>query len=130
MKLSELASEHNLDVDLLREVVEEDLSIAIPKGMDTELKEAEVKRILACDGLETADGKPFTPIIAKEFEEKHRKKVATKKGLATKKRKLEEEAEVKRREDEAKVEAERKRHAEELARREGERIIREQAEAE
>jgi translation initiation factor IF-2 len=130
MKLSELASEHNLDVELLREVVEEDLSIAIPKGMDTELKEADVKRILACDGLETADGKPFTPIIAKEFEEKHRKKVATKKGLATKKRKLEEDAEVRRREDEAKVEAERKRHAEELARREGERLIREQTEAE
>jgi translation initiation factor IF-2 len=130
MKLSELASEHHLDADLLREVVEVDLSIALPKGMDTELKEAEVKRILACDGLETVDGKPFTPIIAKEFEEKHKKKVATKKGLATKKRKLEEEAEVKRREDEAKVEAERKKHAEELARREAERMVREQTEAE
>jgi translation initiation factor IF-2 len=130
MKLSELASEHKLDVDLLREVVEEDLSIALPKGMDTELKEAEVKRILACDGLETADGKPFTPIIAKEFEEKHRKKVATKKGLATKKRKLEDQAEVKRREEEAKVDVERKRHAEELARRESERLLREQTEAE
>ncbi len=130
MKLSELASEHKLDVDLLREVVEDDLSIALPKGMDTELKEAEVKRILACDGLETAEGKPFTPIIAKEFEEKHKKKVATKKGLATKKRKLEEEAEVKRRDEEAKVDVERKRHAEELARREVERVAREQTEAE
>jgi translation initiation factor IF-2 len=130
MKLSELASEHKLDVDLLREVVEEDLSIALPKGMETELKEAEVKRILACDGLETADGKPFTPIIAKEFEEKHRKKIATKKGLATKKRKLDDQAEVKRKEEEAKVDVERKRHAEELARREIERVIREQAEAE
>ncbi len=130
MKLSELASEHKLDVDLLREVVEVDLSIALPKGMDTVLKEAEVKRILACDGLETADGKPFTPIIAKEFEEKHRKKVATKKGLATKKRKLEDQAEVKRREDEAKVDVERKRHSEELTRRENERQIREQNEAE
>ncbi len=130
MKLSELASEHNLDADLLREVVEVDLSIRLPKGLDTLLKEAEISKILASDGLETADGKPFTPIIPREFEEKHKKKVATKKGLETKKRKLEAEAEVKRKEDETKVEAERRKHADELARREGERLEREAMEAE
>jgi len=130
MKLSELASEHNLDADLLREVVEVDLSIRLPKGLDTLLKEAEISRILASDGLETADGKPFTPIIPKEFEEKHKKKVATKKGLETKKRKLEAEAEIKRKEDETKVEAERRKHADELARRESERQEREAQEAE
>ncbi len=130
MKLSELASEHNLDADLLREVVEVDLSIRLPKGIDTVLKEAEVSKILASDGLETADGKPFTPIIPKEFEEKHKKKVATKKGLETKKRKLEAEAEIKRKEDETKIEAERRKHAGELARREGERVEREALEAE
>lgn len=130
MKLSELASEHNLEADLLREVVEVDLSIRLPKGMDTVLKEAEISRILACDGLETTDGKPFTPIIPKEFEEKHKKKVATKKGLETKKRKQEAELEAKKKEEEAKVEAERKKHAEELARREAERLEKEAHDAE
>lgn len=130
MKLSELASEHNLEADLLREVVEVDLSIRLPKGMDTVLKDAEISRILACDGLETTDGKPFTPIIPKEFEEKHKKKVATKKGLETKKRKLEAELEAKKKEEEAKVEAERKKHAEELARREAERVEKEAHDAE
>ena len=129
MKLSELASEHNLDPKLLREVVEEDLSISLPKGMDTVLKVADVNRILACDGLETADGKEFTPIIAKAFEEKHKKKVATQKGLATKKRKLEEEAEIKRKEEESRKDAERLKHGEELARRETERAAREEHEA-
>ena len=107
MKLSELASEHNLDPKLLREVVEDDLSISLPKGLDTVLKVADVNRILACDGLETADGKEFTPIIAKAFEEKHKKKVATQKGIATKKRKLEEEAEAKRKEEESRMDGER-----------------------
>jgi translation initiation factor IF-2 len=130
MKLSELASEHNLEADLLREVVEVDLSIRLPKGMETVLKEAEISRILSCDGLETTDGKPFTPIIPKEFEEKHKKKVATKKGLETKKRKQEAELEAKKKEEEAKVEAERKKHAEELARREAERLEKEAHEAE
>jgi translation initiation factor IF-2 len=130
MKLSELASEHNLEPDLLREVVEVDLSIRLSKGMDTVLKEADVSRILACDGLETVDGKAFTPIIPKEFEEKQKKKAATKKGLATKKRKIEEEAEAKRKEEESRLEEERKKHAEELARREIERSERERVEAE
>ncbi len=130
MKLSELASEHKLDAELLKEVVEVDLSIRLTKGMDTILKEAEISRILACDGLETADGKPFTPIIPKEFEEKHKKKVATKKGQETKKRKAEAEAEAKKKEEDAKVEAERRKHEGELARREIERQEREALEAE
>lgn len=130
MKLSELASEHNLDAELLKEVVEVDLSIRLAKGMDTVLKEAEISRILACDGLETADGKPFTPIIPKEFEEKHKKKVATKKGQETKKRKAEAEAEAKKKEEDAKIEAERRKHEGELARREVERQEREALEAE
>jgi translation initiation factor IF-2 len=130
MKLSELATEHNLDTDLLHEVVRDDLSIPLPKGMETVLKDAEVKRILACDGLETADGKPFTPIIAKEFEEKHKKKVATKKGLETKKRNLEAEVEAKKKVADAKVDIERRKHAEELTRREQERAIKEAADAE
>ena len=130
MKLSELASEHHLDADLLREVVEVDLSISLAKGMDTVLKEADVSRILACDGLETADGKPFTPIIPKEFEEKHKKKIATKKGLETKKRKLEAEAEALKKVEDAKVGQERIKHEEELARREAERHAREVLEAE
>ena len=129
MKLSELASEHNLDPKLLREVVEDDLSISLPKGLDTVLKVADVNRILACDGLETADGKEFTPIIAKAFEEKHKKKVATQKGIATKKRKLEEEAEAKRKEEESRMDGERHKHGEELARRETERAAREEHEA-
>ena len=37
MKLIELALEHNLDQELLREVVEEDLNIALPDGMDSSL---------------------------------------------------------------------------------------------
>ena len=130
MKLSELASEHHLDADLLREVVEVDLSISLAKGMDTVLKEAEISRILACDGLETADGKPFTPIIPKEFEEKHKKKIATKKGLETKKRKLEAEAEALKKIEDAKVGQERIKHEGELARREVERQAREALEAE
>ena len=130
MKLSELASEHHLDADLLREVVEVDLSISLAKGMDTVLKEADISRILACDGLETADGKPFTPIIPKEFEEKHKKKIATKKGLETKKRKLEAEAEALKKVEDAKVGLERIKHEEELARREAERQAREVLEAE
>ena len=120
MKLSELAAEHRLDTELLREVVADDLGIALPKGMDTALKPAEVKRILACDGLETADGKPFTPIIAKEFEEKHKKKVATKKGMETRKKKAEEEAEAARTVEVARLVEEKRKHEEALARRRAE----------
>ena len=120
MKLSELAAEHRLDPELLREVVADDLGIALPKGMDTALKPVEVKRILACDGLETADGKPFTPIIAKEFEEKHKKKVATKKGMETRKKKAEEEAEAARAIEAARLAEEKRKHEEALARRRAE----------
>jgi translation initiation factor IF-2 len=130
MKLSELASSYNLDSGLLKEVVEVDLKIRLAKGMDTVMQEADVKRILACDGLETADGKPFTPIIAKEFEDKHQKKLATKKGLETRNKKKAEEDAKKKAEEDAKIEAERKKHEEALARREAERLAREQAEAE
>ena len=130
MKLSELASSYNLEADLLKEVVEVDLKIRLPKGADTDLKDADVKRILACDGLETADGKAFMPIIAKEFEEKHQKKLATKRGQETRKKKIAEEEAKKKTEESAKVEAERRKHAEELAKREQERLSKEQADEE
>src|SRR5688572_4432654 len=99
MKLSELASEHNLEPDLLREVVEQDLSIPLPRGMDSDLKDKEVARILACDGLETSDGKPFTPIIAKEFEEKHKRAIAARKGAETRKKKIADEQEKKKKDE-------------------------------
>src|SRR5580658_2123487 len=93
MKFSDLAKEYNLETELLREVVEDDLSIPLRAGPETELKPAEIARILACDGLETKDGKPFTPIIAKEFEDKHKRSVAAKKAAETRKKKLEQEVE-------------------------------------
>jgi translation initiation factor IF-2 len=120
MKLAELAKAHNLSLELLTEVVEVDLKIKLPKGTESVLKEAEVARILACDGLETADGKPFTPIIAKEFEEKHQKKLQAKKGMETRKKKAEEEAAKAKADEERKLIEERKKHAEELARRQAE----------
>jgi translation initiation factor IF-2 len=129
MKLIELAKEYNLETDLLREVVEQDLSIPLPKGMESDLKEKEVARILACDGLETKDGKPFTPIIAKEFEEKHKRSVAARKAAETRKKKLSEEEEKKKRDDEVRIAAERKKHSEEIARRDAERLHREAIEA-
>jgi translation initiation factor IF-2 len=130
MKLAELAQAHNLNLELLTEVVEVDLKIKLPKGADSVLKEVEVARILACDGLETADGKPFTPIIAKAFEEKHQKKLQAKKGLETRKKKAEEEAAKAKAEEERKLAEERKKHAEELARRHVEEEQRLKAEAE
>ena len=117
MKLSELAKTHNLALDLLVEVVEVDLKIKLPKGADSVLKEAEVTRILACDGLETADGKPFTPIIAKEYEERHQKKLQAKRGLETRKKKAEEEAAKAKVDGELRLVDERKKHADELVRR-------------
>jgi translation initiation factor IF-2 len=129
MKLAELAKAHNLALELLTEVVEVDLKIKLPKGADSELKEAEVARILSCDGLETTDGKEFTPIIAKEFEEKHKKKQQAKKGLETRKKKAEEEAAKAKADEERKLVEERKKHAEELARRQAEDDARRQAEA-
>ena len=47
MKLSELASNYNLDAGLLKEVVEVDLKIRLAKGMDSVMQEADIKRILA-----------------------------------------------------------------------------------
>ena len=129
MKLIELAKEYNLEPDLLREVVEQDLSIPLPKGMDSELKDKEVSRILACDGLETNDGKAFLPIIAKEFEEKHKRSVAARKAAETRKKKLFDDEAQKKRDDEVRISAERKKHAEELARRDAERLQREAIEA-
>jgi len=129
MKLIELAKEYNLEPDLLREVVEQDLSIPLPKGMDSDLKEKEVSRILACDGLETADGKPFLPIIAKEFEEKHKRSVAARKAAETRKKKVSDDEAQKKRDDEVRITAERKKHAEELARRDAERLQREALDA-
>ncbi len=117
MKLSELAQEYNLEADLLREVVEQDLSIPLKQGPDTVLKPAEIARILACDGLETADGKPFTPIIAKEFEDKHKRSLAAKKAAETRKKKLEKESEDKKKQESVKVEVERAKHQTELERR-------------
>src|SRR4051812_26885209 len=117
MKFSELAQEYHLEAELLREVVEQDLSIPLKQGKDTVLKPAEVARILACDGLETVDGKPFMPIIAKEFEDKHKRSLAAKKAAETRKKKSEKEAEAKKKEDAVKVEAERAKHQTELERR-------------
>ncbi|MBA3707647.1 MAG: translation initiation factor IF-2 [Planctomycetes bacterium] len=117
MKLSELAQEYNLEADLLQEVVEQDLSIPLKQGKDTVLKPTEVARILACDGLETADGKPFTPIIAKEFEEKHKRSLAAKKAAETRKKKVAEEAESKKKLEETKIAGERVKHHVELERR-------------
>jgi len=120
MKLAELAKTHNLALDLLVEVVEVDLKIKLTKGTESVLKEAEVTRILACDGLELADGKPFTPIIAKEYEERHQKKLQAKKGLETRKKKAEEEVAKAKVDEERRLVDERKKHAEELARRQAE----------
>ncbi|MBA2480306.1 MAG: translation initiation factor IF-2 [Planctomycetes bacterium] len=117
MKLSELAQEYNLEADLLQEVVEQDLSIPLKQGKETVLKPTEVARILACDGLETADGKPFKPIIAKEFEEKHKRSLAAKKAAETRKKKLAEEVESKKKLEETKVAGERAKHHVELERR-------------
>jgi translation initiation factor IF-2 len=117
MMLSELAKEHNLETDLLRGVVEEDLSIPLPKGMATELKPAEVKRILACDGLETVDGKAFKPIIAQDFIEKHNRSQAAKKAANTRKAKVAIESAAKAKEAETKTAAELAKHNVELSRR-------------
>jgi len=125
--LSELAKEHSLEPDLLREVVEDDLSIPLPKGMDSPLKDKEIDRILACDGLETVDGKPFTPIIPKQFQDKHNRSLAAKKSALTRKKKLADEEDKKRQDEEVHIAAERKKHEEELARREAERVVKEAA---
>ena len=130
MKLRELADEHHLDLDLLKEVVEDDLGIKLPKGVDTVLKDEQATMILACDGLETADGKPFTPIVAKEFEDKHKRSLAAKKAAETRKKK-EVEAEAKQRQiDAAHRDIERSKHEGELARRHSEEIQRAAMEAE
>ncbi len=130
MKLRELADEHNLDLVLLKEVVEDDLGIKLSKGVDTVLKDEQMTRILACDGLETADGKPFAPIIAKEFEDKHKRSVAAKKAAETRKKKLDEAEQVKKVEDIAKRDIERQKHSAELSRRHTEEELRTAAEAE
>ena len=129
MKLSELASAHNLEPDLLLEVVQIDLKIKGITSLASELKEADVAKILACDGLETVDGKPFTPVISAQIEEKTKKKQQAKKGLETRKRKQEEEEAVRRQAEEARVGEERRKHAEELARREADAAAKAAAEA-
>ena len=130
MKLRELAEEHHLDLDLLKEVVEDDLGIKLPKGVDTVLKDEQATMILACDGLETADGKPFTPIVAKEFEDKHKRSLAAKKAAETRKKKEAEAGEKQRQIDAAHRDIERSKHEGELARRHSEEIQRAALEAE
>ena len=49
MKLSELAATHDLNAELLLEVVQVDLKIKGVKDLSSELKEADVSRILASD---------------------------------------------------------------------------------
>jgi len=120
MKLIELAQEHNLDQELLREVVEEDLSIALPEGMETGLDHGQVRRILACDGLETVDGEEFAPIIADEYLEKHKRSQAAKKAAETRRRKEAEAKAKAKAERDLQIEEERRKHEEELARREAE----------
>ena len=87
--LLEMALKYNLDQELLREVVEEDLSIALPDGMDTGLDDKTQRRILACDGLETVDGEEFAPIIDDSYKEKHKRSLAAKKAAETRRRKEE-----------------------------------------
>ena len=130
MKLRELAEEHHLDLDLLKEVVEDDLGIKLPKGVDTVLKDEQATMILACDGLETADGKPFTPIVAKEFEDKHKRSLAAKKAAETRKKKEVEAEEKQRQIDAAHRDIERSKHEGELARRHSEEVQRAALEAE
>ncbi len=117
MKFSELALEYKLEAELLREVVEQDLAIPLKQGAETDLKPAEIARILACDGLETVDGQPFKPIIAREFEEKHKRSIAAKKAAETRKKKLELEVQARKTEETAKVAIERSKHHSELERR-------------
>jgi translation initiation factor IF-2 len=130
MKLRELAEEHHLDLDLLKEVVEDDLGIKLPKGVDTVLKDEQQARILACDGLETADGKPFAPIIAKEFQDKHNRSLAAKKAAETRKKNDEEKRLAEKAVEDAKIDQERRKHADELKRRHTEEEARAIAEAE
>ncbi len=128
MKLSELAQEYNLDAGLLREVVKDDLGIALARGMDSVMKPADIKRILACDGLETADGKAFAPIIDKEFEEKHKRSVAARKAAETRKKKVQDEVDVKKQEDVVKLASARRHHEEDLKRRQADDEARKQIE--
>ncbi len=128
MKLSELAQEYNLDAGLLREVVKDDLGIALARGMDSVMKPADIKRILACDGLETADGKAFAPIIDKEFEEKHKRSVAARKAAETRKKKVQDEVDVKKQEDVVKLASARRHHEEDLRRRQADDEARKQVE--
>ena len=129
MKLIELALEHNLDQELLREVVEDDLSIALPDGMDSSLADGDIRRILACDGLETVDGEEFEPIIADEFLERHKRSLAAKKAAETRRRKDEEAKAAEQAKIDAKAAEELRKHEEALARRreEEERKAAEQA---
>ncbi|TVR13888.1 MAG: translation initiation factor IF-2 [Planctomycetota bacterium] len=117
MKLIELALEHNLDQELLREVVEEDLKITLSEGMETALDADAVRRILACDGLETVDGEEFAPIIDEKYLERHKRSQAAKKAAETRRRK---DVEAKRKaeeEREAQLAEERRKHEEALAKR-------------
>ena len=79
MKLIELAEQHNLDQEILREVVEEDLNISLSKGMDTPMKQAQVDLILSQNGLETVDGEEFKPILSQAAQEKQKRSQAAKK---------------------------------------------------
>jgi len=128
MKLSELAQQHNLASESIQEACEL-LKIKLPKGLESDLKDSDAARVLSFGGLETVDGQEFTPIIAKEFEDKHKRSVAAKKAADTRKKKLSEEDERKRQEDEVRLIAERRKHEEELARRDSERQSREAQEA-
>ena len=128
MKLSELAQQYNLATESLQEACEL-LKIKLPKGLDSVLKEADAAKVLSFGGLETVDGQEFTPIIAKEFEDKHKRTVAAKKAAETRKKKLSEEDQRKKQDDDIRLVAERRKHEEELARRDAERMSREALDA-
>ncbi|TVR40127.1 MAG: translation initiation factor IF-2 [Planctomycetota bacterium] len=127
MKLIELALEHNLDQELLREVVEEDLHIKLPEGIESTLSSEDIRRILACDGLETVDGEEFSPIIAEEYLSRHKRSQAAKKAAETRRRKEEEARAREEAAAEAKRQDELRKHEEALARRREEEEHRAQA---
>ncbi len=128
MKLSELAQQYELSPELLLEdLPDADLGIELRDGLDTNLDTSAVNRILACAGWEKLDGSEHEPVLAKEYEEKHKRSQAAKKAAQTRKRKEEEKELAKKEKELAKKEEERRKHEEAIKERE-ERQQQEEAE--
>ena len=120
MKLKELADENQLLPEHLLEDIPDALGIELPDGLETDLDQQAVNRILACAGWERVDGSEHEAIVPKEYEERHKRSQAAKKAAQTRKRK-EEQAEAKKKADQAKKdEEERLKHEAALAERERE----------